>query len=741
MPTTVPNFWPIWKDYILSLSDSGDDDAADLTVKVGDETIYAGKVFNIGKEDFRVCVNDICADYMATLRTLTENELEAMDLPLTFKVSLNQGAGHGTSDEVSFINDWSYEPEHDVSDMSAPIDGLADPRMWIPHTSHFGDTVTVELTGKDGTVTKGKVEVGMPQELKGTDMGRAMMASGRGTAMLRLGYPAKTLTVTRKFDFTSPGTLDPPQSPYRKGSTLSSSAQGLGYLDKSGTLQPSTQCLTNTYEGITGSVLWLEDIPVPYTGGAYAAVMAAAYGSSGSLLGTLESPVTSGKYSGVWMLPSGTASVKVTVMNRQVDTTNGIVSSVRTSAPLKDALVSGNVTVQSMGGTAYIKTDSAGKTVLFAGASILPRANGVTVRATQGIIRRIRLTLSEDSSTDIGVSPSNSTLSEDGWYYVDMPFAMLFPWSGDLAIESMEVEVTLAGARTSLLDLWYPELLDPPHPEWNDNDIHEMDGDYTADDVIFRFLEADWNGGDVYFTGLESVTVKVPEGRTISSVFFYTNTTTFDVLSTDIRAGTPALEYGAISGQIPFALWFPLGHEGREMMFMSRGKGMFAASTIIVITDDPDAGDAAAESVEFTDGTTYRDAGDCHRYALYYMNAYGGWDAFLIRGTVTERDSLTRRTIRSPYDSGTSGRGTRNYANEIEKSWTLRTGWLTDGQSGRMHHLLNSTDVWMHDLDSDRLYPVVLTSTETEYRTYRTNGNRMTQYEVEVTLAQDRQRR
>lgn len=140
--------------------------------------------------------------------------------------------------------------------------------------------------------------------------------------------------------------------------------------------------------------------------------------------------------------------------------------------------------------------------------------------------------------------------------------------------------------------------------------------------------------------------------------------------------------------------------------------------------------------------SAYKNIGECRSHALYYRNAYGGWDAFLVEGTVSERDALTRHTMKRPYDNRqTSSRGTYNFSNEITKSWNLKTGWLSDEESGLMHHLLNSTEVWLHDLVKDKIYPVVLTSTETEHKTYRTNGNRMNQYEIEVQLAQERERR
>lgn len=141
-------------------------------------------------------------------------------------------------------------------------------------------------------------------------------------------------------------------------------------------------------------------------------------------------------------------------------------------------------------------------------------------------------------------------------------------------------------------------------------------------------------------------------------------------------------------------------------------------------------------------GATYRFVDTCARYALYYVNAYGGWDMLMMDGLDEERDELTRHEATRVYDNGNAAnRGTVNYVNEIQKSWTLRTGYLTDEQAGRMHHLLNSTQVYLYDISSAAFTPVVLSGTTTEYRTYRNQGRKLVSYEVEARLAQERMRR
>lgn len=132
----------------------------------------------------------------------------------------------------------------------------------------------------------------------------------------------------------------------------------------------------------------------------------------------------------------------------------------------------------------------------------------------------------------------------------------------------------------------------------------------------------------------------------------------------------------------------------------------------------------------------------CDKYALYYVNAHGGWDSFLVEGNHSERDELTRytRNVEGSNESIQS-RGEQNYINEIRKSLTLHSSWLSDEQSSRMHHLLNSTEVFLYDIAKDQMIPVVLKNTTTEYKTYKNNGGRLVNYAIEVTFANERIRR
>lgn len=142
------------------------------------------------------------------------------------------------------------------------------------------------------------------------------------------------------------------------------------------------------------------------------------------------------------------------------------------------------------------------------------------------------------------------------------------------------------------------------------------------------------------------------------------------------------------------------------------------------------------------DGEVYEVAGACYDYALYYLNAFGGWDSLLIEGNNKRSDAVTRHTFEKSYDNLYNyQRGRTNYLNELTPSWTLYTGILSDEQSLRMHHLLNSPDVYLYNIAEDKMMSVVLTDGTAEHKTFKSNGRQVVTYTITCELAQERIRR
>lgn len=135
----------------------------------------------------------------------------------------------------------------------------------------------------------------------------------------------------------------------------------------------------------------------------------------------------------------------------------------------------------------------------------------------------------------------------------------------------------------------------------------------------------------------------------------------------------------------------------------------------------------------------------CYRYMLYYLNAYGGWDFLLVEGKDMQTDNYTRHTLGRSYTNDYSlvkaDRATRNYRNDITRKWQLHTLWIDDAGAQNMHHLLGSTDVYLYDLQQSSLFPVTLSNSNCEYKTYSNSGNQLVRFDIDATLAQTITRR
>lgn len=140
-------------------------------------------------------------------------------------------------------------------------------------------------------------------------------------------------------------------------------------------------------------------------------------------------------------------------------------------------------------------------------------------------------------------------------------------------------------------------------------------------------------------------------------------------------------------------------------------------------------------------GITYKVVAGCDNYCMYYVNAYGGWDSLLFRGHVVRADGYSRKTYKCNYDNSVPlSAGTVSYLNEITRKYEMHTGWLLGDAGERMHHLLGSSSVYLHDFATDEIVPVIITDNECRYMNYHNNGNRLVDFTVNVEVARDYRR-
>ena len=130
-----------------------------------------------------------------------------------------------------------------------------------------------------------------------------------------------------------------------------------------------------------------------------------------------------------------------------------------------------------------------------------------------------------------------------------------------------------------------------------------------------------------------------------------------------------------------------------------------------------------------------------NKYCLYYKNLYGGYDSILLNPTSQLSASITDNTLTTDYDTTVLGHYKRSYRKTIQNKWTLKTNLLNDTQSEKMRHIYTSNQMWLHNLETGRLYavnPVDKTFTE---KTYKSNKHKPLSYTITVEEAYTQDRR
>lgn len=130
-----------------------------------------------------------------------------------------------------------------------------------------------------------------------------------------------------------------------------------------------------------------------------------------------------------------------------------------------------------------------------------------------------------------------------------------------------------------------------------------------------------------------------------------------------------------------------------------------------------------------------------NKYCLYYKNLYGGYDSILLNPTSQLSASITDNTLTTDYDTTVLNHYKRSYSKTVQNKWTLKTNLLNDTQSEKMRHIYTSNQMWLHNLETGRLYavnPVDKTFTE---KTFKSNKHKPISYTITVEEAYTQDRR
>lgn len=167
----------------------------------------------------------------------------------------------------------------------------------------------------------------------------------------------------------------------------------------------------------------------------------------------------------------------------------------------------------------------------------------------------------------------------------------------------------------------------------------------------------------------------------------------------------------------------------------------------LVVNEILQKGLNTAEFITGAEGKTYTFGSEvfkvvsaCEGALLKYVNAYGGWDYFFVEGCCKKTDKITRSSYEKDADALSSQFETKDYQASMEATWQGYTGWLTDEQSFRMKHLVESVEVYMLDLATGDEMPVVMRDSSLEYKKF-INGRKLVNYTLQWTESQKKIRR
>lgn len=132
----------------------------------------------------------------------------------------------------------------------------------------------------------------------------------------------------------------------------------------------------------------------------------------------------------------------------------------------------------------------------------------------------------------------------------------------------------------------------------------------------------------------------------------------------------------------------------------------------------------------------------CGDYALYYSNIKGGWNSFLIEGAVSAKENFTNHAYTKSFVNHTLDFNEKEYMSESTTTYTCTTGWLTDEESSAfVRNIGNCITLYLHDLNKDKIIPVVLTDNNFAVKTYRNQGKKLVNYTFNLRASQSKIRK
>lgn len=142
-------------------------------------------------------------------------------------------------------------------------------------------------------------------------------------------------------------------------------------------------------------------------------------------------------------------------------------------------------------------------------------------------------------------------------------------------------------------------------------------------------------------------------------------------------------------------------------------------------------------NLRISNNTTY-----CGDYAIYYLDSFGCWRSFLFEGNCKKSDNYVQFEYNKAFNNTTIQFEQGRYINEINTVYELSTGWLKDDEAENFARNVVGTNVaYLHNLKTNKIFPVLVDESGVEYKKYNTNGRHMVEYTINVKESQNKIRK
>lgn len=105
---------------------------------------------------------------------------------------------------------------------------------------------------------------------------------------------------------------------------------------------------------------------------------------------------------------------------------------------------------------------------------------------------------------------------------------------------------------------------------------------------------------------------------------------------------------------------------------------------------------------------------------LMFSNSLGGWEFFNFNLDSKQTRNVERAMYRKilPWNYQIGNRQDTVLAQKVQDSYIINSNWLSQYNYEFLNELLQSTDVYVVDGSSNNIYPIIITDTSWEYKTY-----------------------